>query len=73
MLKSGLRLDVTKTGDTPKSEKMAVSLGKGPAVKVRDSGMLADPRVVRWMSDTAERQAYPINWKFWMRVLQMHV
>ena len=34
---------------------MEVALGKGPAIKVRDSGMLADPRVVRWMSHTAEQ------------------
>lgn len=48
-------VDVTRTGDTPKGVKMEVSLGKGPAVKVRDSGMLADPRVVRWMADTADQ------------------
>ncbi len=50
----GISVDVTLTGDTPKAPVMEVSLGKGPAVKVRDGGMLADPRVVRWMSDTAE-------------------
>jgi putative aminopeptidase FrvX len=48
-------VDVTRTGDTPKGIKMEVALGKGPAVKVRDSGMLADPRVVRWMVQTAEQ------------------
>ncbi|HMN59743.1 MAG TPA: M42 family metallopeptidase [Anaerolinea sp.] len=50
-----LAIDVTRTGDTPKGVKMEVALGKGPAIKVRDSGMLADPRVVRWMSQTAEQ------------------
>lgn len=54
-----LAVDVTATGDTPKGVKMAVSLGKGPAVKVRDGGMLADPRVVRWMSSTAEKAGIP--------------
>lgn len=55
----GLAVDVTRTGDTPKSIKMEVSLGKGPAVKVRDSGMLSDPRVVRWLVDTAEKAGLP--------------
>lgn len=55
----GLALDVTGTGDTPKTRKMEVSLGKGPAIKVRDSGMLADPRVVNWMVEGAEKQQIP--------------
>jgi endoglucanase len=42
----GLAVDVTLTGDTPKSKPMAVSLGKGPAVKVKDTGMLADQHIV---------------------------
>lgn len=54
-----LAVDVTRTGDTPKGIKMEVSLGKGPAIKVRDSGMLADPRVVRWMVMTAEAANIP--------------
>ncbi len=41
----GLAVDVTRTGDTPQGLKMAVALGQGPAIKVRDSGMLSDPRV----------------------------
>lgn len=55
----GLAVDVTRTGDTPKAAKMEVSLGKGPAVKVRDSGMLADPRVVDWIVRTAEEKKIP--------------
>ena len=55
----GLAVDVTLTGDTPKDPPMAVSLGKGPAVKVKDSGMLADPRVVEWMCSTAEKKRIP--------------
>lgn len=34
-------VDVTLTGDTPKCAPMAVSLGGGAAIKVRDGGMLA--------------------------------
>ena len=55
----GLAVDVTATGDTPKGMKMEVGLGKGPAVKVKDSGMLADPRVVEWMIRTAEKNRIP--------------
>jgi len=55
----GLSLDVTGTGDTPKSRKMEVSLGKGPAIKIKDGGMLSDPRVVQWMIRTAEKSKIP--------------
>ena len=41
----GIAVDVTRTGDTPNGIKMAVELGGGAAIKVRDSGMLADPRI----------------------------
>ncbi len=34
---------------------MEVALGKGPAIKVRDEGMLADPRVVAAMRASAEK------------------
>jgi endoglucanase len=55
----GLSLDVTSTGDTPKGSHMEVGLGKGPAVKVKDGGMLADPRIVKWMVRTAEKAGIP--------------
>ncbi len=57
----GLSVDVTGTGDTPRRTKvrMEVSLGKGPAIKVRDGGMLADRRVVDWMIRGAEKRALP--------------
>jgi tetrahedral aminopeptidase len=55
----GLSIDVTLTGDTPKSIKMAVSLGKGPAIKVRDGGMLSDPRLVKHLTQIAEINQIP--------------
>jgi endoglucanase len=55
----GIAIDVTGTGDTPASLKMAMELGKGPCVKVRDPGLLADPRVVEWMITTAEKAKLP--------------
>lgn len=36
-----IALDVTLTGDTPEARTMAVTLGQGPALKVKDSGMIA--------------------------------
>jgi tetrahedral aminopeptidase len=57
----GLSLDVTATGDTPKGSKMEVALGNGPAVKVKDGGMLADPRIVNWMIRTAEKAKIPFQ------------
>ncbi|MBC8506143.1 MAG: M42 family metallopeptidase [Anaerolineales bacterium] len=55
----GLAIDVTRTGDTPKGITMEVSLGSGPAIKVKDSGMISDPRVVDWMVKTAQKAKIP--------------
>jgi endoglucanase len=55
----GVAVDVTRSGDTPKGVKMEVKLGAGPAIKVRDGGMLSDPRVVDWMVRTAEAARLP--------------
>jgi endoglucanase len=55
----GIAIDVTRSGDTPKGIRMETALGKGPAIKVRDSGMLADPRVVEWMVQAAGQENIP--------------
>jgi tetrahedral aminopeptidase len=55
----GLAVDVTASGDTPKGLKMEVALGDGPAIKVKDGGMLADPRIVEWMVQAAEKAKIP--------------
>jgi putative aminopeptidase FrvX len=55
----GIAIDVTLTGDTPKGPKMAVEMGGGPAIKIKDTGMLAAPEVVRLMVDAAERAGVP--------------
>jgi len=57
----GIALDVTASGDTPKGVRMEVGLGKGPAIKVRDGGMLSDPRIVDWMVNTAEAAGIPFQ------------
>lgn len=55
----GIALDVTPSGDTPQSLKMEMALGKGPCIKIQDAGMIADPRVVQWMIQTAEKNKIP--------------
>jgi len=51
----GIAIDVTLTGDTPKSRKMAVSLGDGPAIKIKDGRFLASPEVVELMEKAATK------------------
>ncbi len=55
----GLAVDVTRVGDTPKSPLMAVGLGKGAAIKVKDSSVITHPAVRRFMIETAERYHIP--------------
>jgi len=55
----GFSIDVTAWGDTPGQKDFDVSLGKGPAIKIRDGGMLSDPRIVEWMIRTAEKAKLP--------------
>lgn len=63
----GIAVDVTGVGDTPKSHKMEVGLGKGAAIKVRDSSVISDPRVVDWMVKTAEKAGIPYQ----LEILEM--
>lgn len=55
----GIAVDVTDAGDTPKFEVMEVYLGRGPAIKVMDSDLVTDPRLVRWMQARAEQLGLP--------------
>ena len=56
----GIAVDVTGAGDTPEPQlKMATKLGAGPAIKVKDGGMLATPWVKEWMVRTAEANNIP--------------
>ncbi len=55
----GIAIDVTPTGDTPNSVRREIALGKGPAIKVKDNLMLADPKVVAWMERTAKTAKIP--------------
>ena len=55
----GIAIDVTMTGDTPESNTMAVDLGAGPAIKVKDSGMISHAGLVRLMRLRAEEASIP--------------
>ncbi len=57
---AALAVDVTLTGDTPEPpRKMAVALNHGPAIKIKDGGMLATPWIKDWMIRTAREHALP--------------
>ncbi len=56
----GFAIDVTRSGDTPRPRsKMATALGDGPAIKIRDSSFIADPRLVDCMINAAEEAGIP--------------
>ncbi len=55
----GIAVDVTLTGDTPEATPMAVALGKGPAVKIMDGGMVAHPAVKGLMIQRAQAAEIP--------------
>lgn len=55
----GIAIDITDSGDTPKDDSIDISLGKGPAIKIKDSGMISDPRVVTWMETGAKSANLP--------------
>ncbi len=55
----GLAVDVTGVGDTPNAKPMAVALGKGPAIKLKDGGMITDPKIVNWMRNAAKKARLP--------------
>ncbi|MBW8012445.1 MAG: M42 family metallopeptidase [Chloroflexi bacterium] len=55
----GLAIDTTGVGDTPKSPRSDLALGKGPAIKIKDFGMISDPRVVAWIEAGAKRAKIP--------------
>lgn len=50
----GIAIDVTATGDTPESRTMAVELGKGPAIKIKDNSMIVHHGVKRLLENSAK-------------------
>jgi len=56
-----LALDVTVAGDVPGVREFdtSVKMGKGPALTVSDSGLIANPKVLRWLREVAEAAKIP--------------
>jgi len=61
-----IAVDVTRTGDRPECHPMAVELGKGPAVKVKDSRMISHPAV----RDLLVRRAKEADIPYQLEVLE---
>lgn len=59
----GLAIDVTPVGDTPKAPTNAVSLGKGPTIKVKDALVLAHPQVKEALVQTAKANGIPYQFE----------
>ncbi|PID84792.1 MAG: aminopeptidase [Chloroflexi bacterium] len=55
----GIALDVTIAGDTPEPHPIAVRLGEGAAIKVKDAGMIAHVGLVNLMKQRAEEANIP--------------
>jgi tetrahedral aminopeptidase len=55
----GVAIDITAAADTPEAPKMAMKLGAGPCIKVKDSGMLSHPGVKNLLIDAAEAHQIP--------------
>jgi endoglucanase len=62
----GIALDVTGAGDTPKARTLAVGLGGGACVKIKDSSVMAHPKVIDLMVNVAKKN----NIKYQKEVLE---
>ncbi|KPJ72686.1 aminopeptidase [candidate division TA06 bacterium DG_78] len=54
-----LAVDVTDTGDTPESPRMDVAVGKGVAIKVKDSSFISNPMINDKLIAYAEKMKIP--------------
>lgn len=55
----GIAFDVTTTGDTPKGVTMDVALGKGAAIKVKDSSVICHPGLKNYLVKLAQENHIP--------------
>jgi putative aminopeptidase FrvX len=58
-----LAVDVTDTGDTPEAHKMQVSVGKGVAIKVKDSGFITNPVIKDKLAEYARALSLPFQFE----------
>ncbi|MCI8610318.1 MAG: M42 family metallopeptidase [Clostridiales bacterium] len=57
----GIAVDVTMTGDTKGAKPMAVSLGKGAAIKLKDKSVICDGFLAEKMASIAFAHAIPVQ------------
>ena len=55
----GIAVDVTMAADTPEAYRLAMKLGQGPCIKVKDGRMLAHPGLKDLLIETAEAKGIP--------------
>ncbi len=51
-----IAVDITKTGDTVGAARMEVKLGGGAAIKIKDSSVIADPKLVDKMIEISKKE-----------------
>ena len=58
-----IALDVTVAGDVPGVSEYdsSVKMGKGPALTVSDSGLITNPKILRWLLDSAKEEKIPFQ------------
>lgn len=58
-----LALDVTTAGDVPgiKETDTSIKMGKGPALTISDAGLITPPKILRWLTQTAEQEKIPFQ------------
>ncbi|MEZ4833495.1 MAG: hypothetical protein R2873_16165 [Caldilineaceae bacterium] len=60
-----IALDVTAAGDLPEVKVSPAALGAGPAIKVKDTRMLAHLGARRWLARWPKPTRSPTSWKCW--------
>ncbi len=65
--KYAIAVDVTDTGDTPESSKMDVAIGKGVAIKVKDSYFISNPLIRDKLVSFAQKIKIPYQ----LEILEM--
>lgn len=59
----GIAVDVTETGDTPEALTMEIGLGKGPAIKIKDKGILVSAAVRDILVSAAQDAKVPYQFE----------
>lgn len=63
-----IAVDVTAHSDTPKGlKRMSLELGKGPAIKIKDSASISDRKIVEILRNTAEKNNIPYQVEILLR------